>query len=165
MVHGQGSAQAVSEADTPNVKGGLTKKQEAFAFAFVETRNATEAYRRSYDVEPNARDPWISVEACLLLDNPKVARRIKELQEQAARLALFTIKQAFDEYEDARQLAHSTGAAGAAVSAVNAKVKLFGLDRPERLEVTGKDGDPIKTEHVGAFGKLIAAIADRKAEE
>lgn len=67
----------------------LTDKQDAFALAYVETGNAAEAYRRAYDVAESARDGWLYVEACQLLDNPKVALRIKELQAQAQRLSIY----------------------------------------------------------------------------
>ena len=33
----------------------LTPKQEAFACAYVETGNASEAYRRAYDVAPDCK--------------------------------------------------------------------------------------------------------------
>lgn len=123
----------------------LTEKQEAFALAYVETGNAAESYRRAYDVAPDARDGWVYVEAAQLLDHPKIGPRIEELQEQATRLSAYTIKQAYDEYEEARQLALSEKNPSAAVGAVAGKVKLFGLDRPKRVEVTGRDGKPIET--------------------
>lgn len=126
----------------------LTPKQEAFALAYVETANATEAYRRAYDVAENARDSWIYVEAAQLLDHPKIGPRIAELQAIATRLAGYTIKDAADEYELARDLAMAEKNASAAVSAINGKVKLFGLEAPTkaRVEHTGKDGGPIQTE-------------------
>lgn len=139
----------------------LTANQEAFALAYVETGNAAEAYRRAYDRPENARDNWIYVEASQLLDHPKVSLRIQALQEEAARLSLFTVKAAFDEYEDARQLAKNEKNPSAVVSAINGKVKLFGLEAPSRAkhEHTGKDGSPIKTEEIGqGSAKLIAAL-------
>lgn len=129
---------------------GLTPKQEAFALAFFETGNAAEAYRRAYEVDPNAKDNWIYVEASQLLDHPKVALRLKSLQEQAERHSIFTRQKALDEYEEARKLAMNEAVANpsAAVSAINGKVKLFGLEAPTKAKVehTGKDGGPIKTE-------------------
>lgn len=122
----------------------ITAKQEAFALAYVETGNAAEAYRRAYDVEPAARDSWIYVEACQLLDNPKVARRVEAMQAEAARLSLFTIKQAFDEYEEARRLAMMAANPSAAVSAITGKVKLFGLEKPSKREITGPNGGPLE---------------------
>ena len=146
-------------------RDGLTPKQEAFALAYVETGNATEAYRRAYDVEPNARDPWINVEACQLLDHPKISRRVDELQRQAAERSEYTIRAAFEEYEEARQLALKAGNPNAAVSAVAGKVKLFGLERQRvRHEVTGKDGNPIRhdVDATAELAAIIAAMAERK---
>lgn len=148
--------------------GDLTQKQEAFCLAYIETGNATEAYRRAYDVDPSSRDSWMHVEACQLLDNPKVSQRVAALQEQAAKLSLFTVKAAFEEYEEARALALKEGNPSAAVSAVTGKVKLFGLDSPRRHVVTGADGGPIKTEETGGaadkLATLLAGIAERSRE-
>jgi phage terminase small subunit len=125
-----------------------TPKQEAFALAFLETGNAAEAYRRAYDVAPDAKDSWIYVEACQLLDHPKVALRLKELRDQAEVLSIFTLQAAMEEFEEARQTALRAGQAAAAVSATSGKVKLFGLDRPAKValaaEHTGKDGGPMQ---------------------
>lgn len=143
----------------------LTPKQEAFALAFVETRNATEAYRRAYDVASDSRDAWLYVEACQLLDHPKVSLRIEELQAQAARHSLFTVKQANDELEEARVLAIASGAPAAAVSATTAKIKLFGLDRPRRVEVTGADGGPIEMSARDALSDAVARLAARSGSQ
>jgi len=123
-------------------QGDLTPKQEAFARAFFECGNAAEAYRQAYDVEPNARDGWLYVEACQLLDNPKVAHRLKCLREQAERLSIYNRQKALDEYEEARKLALEIENPSAAVAAVNGKVKLFGLEAPAKAKVdhTSSDG-------------------------
>lgn len=60
-------------------KDDLTPKQEAFAKAYVETGNASEAYRRAYDVD-TMKDENIWTEASKLLTHPKVAPRIEQLQ-------------------------------------------------------------------------------------
>ena len=133
----------------------ITPKQDAFALAFFETGNATEAYRRAYDVGETAKDNWIHVEACQLLDNPKVALRLNELKEQAERLSIFNLQAAMGEYEEARQLALKEEHPSAAVSATAGKVKLYGLDRPRRFAIAGDpDGPPIKTEEIKAVDKL-----------
>ena len=137
----------------------LTPKQEAFCLAFLETGNAAEAYRRAYDVAPDAKDGWLYVEACQLLDNPKVARRLKSLREQAERLSIFNLSAAMDEFEEARSLAKFQKNPSAMVAATTGKVKLFGLDRPGKVEVTGKDGGAIQTEDVSGKELLRAHIA------
>lgn len=121
----------------------LTPKQEAFALAFLETGNAAEAYRRAYDVSENAKDHWLYVEASQLLDHPEIARRLKELRDQAEKLSIFTLAAAMEEFEEARKLALQEGQAAAAVSATSGKVKLFGLDRPSKVEMAGKGGGPL----------------------
>lgn len=58
---------------------GLTPKQEGFATAYIETGNASEAYRLHYDASAmNANT--IGRAAHELLKNPKVAERIEELR-------------------------------------------------------------------------------------
>lgn len=121
----------------------LTAKQEAFALAYVETGNAAEAYRRAYDVDPSKQsNSWVYVEACQLLDNPKISQRVEGLQKEAERLSLYNVKAAFDEYEAARKLAEECKNPSAFVSAVNGKVKLFGLEAPARSkhDLTSSDG-------------------------
>lgn len=159
----------------PGSKGpgdSLTQKQEAFALAYFETGNAAEAYRRAYDVAENARDSWVYVEACQLLDHPKIALRLQELQDQAVRLSIFTRQKALEELEEARLLAIQSGAPAAAVSATNGKVKLFGLDAPSRIraEVTGKDGAPLQTidptkMSVSALRELMEALPDEAPDD
>lgn len=125
---------------------GLTPKQEAFALAFFETGNAAEAYRRAYDVASDAKDHWIYVEAGQLLDHPEIALRLKSLQERAERHSIYTRNKALDEYEDARKAALTLGNPSAMVSAINGKVKLFGLEAPtkSRVELSGPNGGPIQ---------------------
>lgn len=62
----------------------LTPKQEAFARAFVETNNASEAYRRSYDCS-RTKDTSVHVNACKTLADTRVALRVQELREKAAK--------------------------------------------------------------------------------
>lgn len=148
----------------------LTPKQEAFCLAYVETSNAAEAYRRAYDVKALTSHSTIYVAASELLRNPKIAVRVAQLQDQAAELCLYSVKQAFEEYESARVFAKEEGNPSAVVAAVNGKVKLFGLDNHKQsIEHTGKDGGAIQIEQVSEdaerFTRSIAGIVSRKGEE
>ena len=130
-------------AGKPKAQDTLTHKQEAFALAYVETGNAAEAYRRAYDVDPSKQaNSWIYVEACQLLDNPKVSLRVKQLQEEAEKLSLYSVSKAYQEYEAARALAEQVKNPSAFVAAVKGKVALFGLEAPARKHVdhTSSDG-------------------------
>jgi phage terminase small subunit len=59
----------------------LTVKQEKFSTAFIETGNASEAYRQSHNAA-NMNAASINREAARLLDHPKVAGRIEELRAE-----------------------------------------------------------------------------------
>ena len=153
-----------------NTQGRLSPKQDAFALAFFETGNAAEAYRRAYGVETKDRDSWVYVEACQLLDNPKIAIRLESLQAEAERMSLFTRKAAYDEYEDARQLAKKEKNPSAAVAAINGKVKLFGLEAPTKSKVdhTSSDGSlgSATDEQIDArIAALTAKMTGAKDEE
>ncbi len=55
-----------------------TAKQEKFCVEYVETKNASEAYRRAYPCG-NMKETTINRNACALLKNNKVATRITEI--------------------------------------------------------------------------------------
>ena len=61
----------------------LTAKQELFVQKIAEGMNQADAYRSAYDTK-RMSDNAIYREASLLLDNPKVTQRLKELRDQLA---------------------------------------------------------------------------------
>lgn len=63
---------------------GLTIKQEAFCQAYIETGNASEAYRTAYAADKMKAEA-IHVNASKLLDNAKVALRVKVIYGSAQR--------------------------------------------------------------------------------
>ena len=105
----------------------LTPKQEAFAMAYVESGNASKAYKAVYNVNENTTDNTISVEACKLRNNPKITLRILELQELAQARHSITVDSLTKELEQARGSAQEAGQASAMVSATMGKAKLHGL--------------------------------------
>lgn len=60
---------------------GLTAKQNGFAQAVAKGATQSDAYRMNYDVS-NMKPPAIWSAASELMDNPKVAARVKHLLEQ-----------------------------------------------------------------------------------
>lgn len=106
----------------------LTPKQEAFCLAYLETGNASEAYRRAYDAE-NMKPETINVKACELLQNGKVAERLAALRAPIIAKAQLTVEDLLAELEEARRLAIDTEAPAPAVSATMGKAKLLGLDK------------------------------------
>ncbi|OFS84495.1 terminase [Oligella sp. HMSC05A10] len=106
----------------------LTLKQESFCLAYIETGNASEAYRMSYSAEKMTAAS-VSVAASRLLDNAKIALRIAELKAEHAKRHEITVDDLIAELEEARQLAIDTSQSGSAVTATMGKAKLLGLDK------------------------------------
>lgn len=106
----------------------LTPKQENFCIVYLETGNASEAYRQSYNAE-NMSQNALNREASVMLDNPKIAQRIEQLRAPIIKKAQLTVEDLLRELEEARQLAIQTEAPAPAVSATMGKAKLLGLDK------------------------------------
>ncbi len=62
-----------------------TPKQENFCRTYIETGNASEAYRRAYYAE-RMKPATVNRAAKELLDNPKIAARVKALQAKHRRV-------------------------------------------------------------------------------
>jgi phage terminase small subunit len=107
---------------------------ERFAQQLVKGKSQTEAYRNA-----GYRAKAATVNASQLLTKPKVAERLRELQEGAAARAEVTVASILNELEDARKLAAEINQPSAAVAATLGKAKVAGLI-VERKEV-GKPGD------------------------
>ena len=87
-------------ANTPK----LTPKQENFCLAYLETGNASEAYRRAYDAE-NMKPETINRNAFAVLENNKIAARLSELREPIVKAYQITVMDLVQELEEARQAA------------------------------------------------------------
>lgn len=66
---------------------GLTAKQEAFAKAYVETLNASEAYRRAYPGSEKWTPKALHSKASAMLAKDRVAGRVAELQAKTKQIA------------------------------------------------------------------------------
>lgn len=119
---------------------GLTIKQEAFCQAYIETGNASEAYRTAYAAD-KMKPEAIHVNASKLLDNAKVSLRVKELQGEIKQRHNVTVDSLLKELEEARQAALSaeTPQSSAAVAATMGKAKITGLDK-QIVEMRGSIG-------------------------
>ena len=106
----------------------LTAKQEAFCLAYLQTGNASEAYRTAFDVSPETKPETIWSEASRTLAIPKVSARVLELRDAAREIALVSIGSLTQELEEARTHAmKDEKGASAAVSAIMGKAKLHKL--------------------------------------
>lgn len=119
---------------------GLTPKQEAFCQAYIETGNASEAYRTAYAAD-KMKPESVNRKAKELLDNGKIAARVAELQGEIKQRHNVTVDSLLAELEEARQaaLGAETPQSSAAVAATMGKAKLVGLDK-QIIDHTSSDG-------------------------
>lgn len=138
----------------------LTLKQERFAQKFVELGNASEAYRQVYDASA-MKPETINRSAKALIDDHKIATRIKELQALAlkrhqvtidrvvaeyAKLAFLDIRKAFGDDGDLKPIQEIDDDTAAAIA---------GIESEEVFEGAGRD-----RERVGTLKKI--KLADKK---
>lgn len=132
----------------------LTPKQEKFCLVYMETGNASEAYRQAYDVS-NMKPESVNRKAKDVLDNVKITARLSELRAPAIAKAQLTVEDLLRELEEARRLALDTEAPAPAVSATMGKAKLLGLDK-QVIDHQSSDGSmsPAKSQDA-----VLAALA------
>ena len=131
----------------------LTNKQENFCQAYIETGNASEAYRQAYDVGEKTKEQTVWRKAKELMDNGKVTARIEALQSKHRERHDVTVDSLTNELEQARATAYRHGHGAAMVSASMGKAKLHGLIK-DKHEFTGKDGAPLQKPTISAADAL-----------
>lgn len=122
---------------------GLTAKQEGFCLAYLETGNASEAYRRAYDAE-NMKPETVNKRASELLDNGAIAGRLAELRGPVVKAAQMTLEAHLEALKVLRDRAAEAGQYGAAITAETNRGKAAGL-YTEKHELTGANGGPVET--------------------
>lgn len=143
-------------------KRRFTDKMEAFCLVYMETNNASEAYRRSYNVN-NMAEKTAARESWIVLQKPQVQARLAELREVVMERHKITVDTLLAELEEARTaaLGAETPQTSAAVSATMGKAKLLGLDK-KIVEITGKNGGAIETKsQVTVDKKALESVLDR----
>ena len=136
----------------------LTPKQIAFCNAYVETSNASEAYRQCYEVS-HMKGASITRKACELMKNDKVKAKIKSLQDALAKKSMITKEDLImklmliaNDYEDNKEFTNSSGNedmrkaevlsslanSTSSIAALKQISKMLGFDAPEKIEVDQK---------------------------
>lgn len=107
---------------------GLTIKQEKFCMVYIETGNASEAYRQAYNCK-NMSANAIKNEAYKMLESPDISLTVENLKKEHSNRHKLTVDDLVKELEEARQAALNaeTVQSSAAVGATMGKAKLLGL--------------------------------------
>lgn len=124
----------------------LTAKQEAFCLAYVESGNATDAYRKA-GYSPAMSEKTVNEAASRLLKNSKVAARIDALRKPAAEAATMTLAGHLARLEELSKAAEDAGNYSAAINAEIARGKAAGV----HIE---------KSEHMVTTRELPASVDD-----
>lgn len=135
----------------------LTPKQEAFAQAYVETGNASEAYRRAYDAAKTKLET-VNVEACRLLSSPKIALRIKEIQAALAAKHEITLDKLTEMSFEAFEVGRAKGEAAGMVAAVKQLSRMHGFDTEKRENAR----DPLTDIPADVRRALLATIGSAR---
>lgn len=108
----------------------LTPKQEKFAQVYIETGNASEAYRQAYSTKGKSEN-YVAVQAHELLHHPKISVRVEELKAAHQQRHNVTVDSLLAELEEARTVAMTSEKpqSAAAVSATMGKARILGLDK------------------------------------
>jgi phage terminase small subunit len=111
----------------------LTPKQETFCNAYVETGNASEAYRRAFDA--GAMKPeTVNRKAVELLNNGKVTARVEVLQAELKSKSDITKERILKEL--AKIGFADTDNLNAKIKALETINKMLGFNEPEKADIT-----------------------------
>lgn len=157
-------------------KGDLTPKREAFALKYVESGNASAAYRHAFNAE-NSSEKTVWQAASRLLADPKVAARVAELQEmhrkrhcvtvdrvlqEYAKLAFLDIRRAFDEEGNLKPIHELDDDTAAAISGIEVEIRKVQGESDEEMEGQ-PHGGALKRQH-GAIARLHKIkLSDKRA--
>lgn len=118
----------------------LTPKQEAFCLAYMETGNASEAYRRAYDTD-GMKPSTINRNAKAMLDNSKITARLMGLKQELSEKTLWTFADSARVLIDIAQKLDA--AETAKIAAVKELNSMHGFAAPTESNVNLKAGaDP-----------------------
>lgn len=119
---------------------GVTEQQEKFCHVFVETGNASEAYRQAYNAK-NMGANTIAARASEMLNKSNITVRLQQLREVHQKRHAITVDTLLEKLNKVYTvaLAAETPQSSAAVRAVMGQAKLLGLDK-QLIELSGEVG-------------------------
>jgi predicted MFS family arabinose efflux permease len=134
----------ISEKPVRRLLGKLTRRQDAFARAYMSSGDARSAYLAVHGTEALS-DPDVDEKIGYLLREPAVLGRIRELQDMTAGRLQMTVENLTRMLQEDRDEAHRTGNHEAAVAATVALAKLHG-------QLTDEGDDMLPGDRVAQMG-------------
>ena len=138
----------------------LSPKQYNFCLAYMETGNATLAYRRAYNAQ-NMKSATVNRKAKELLDNGKIAASLVTLRMPMREKMAITVESLTWKLNQACERAFQKDQLGVVVAAVIAIAKLHGLLK-QKLEIQPRNIEDLSAEELKQL--LITAISDLAKE-
>ncbi|MGA9046321.1 terminase small subunit [Sulfuricurvum sp.] len=109
----------------------LTLKQERFVSSYLETGNASEAYRVSYEVQ-NMKPESINRKATELMQNGNITARIGELRNELVKSGIWSREDSVKKLKEALSIADKATDIVSVVKELNA---MHGYNAPQKIEV------------------------------
>lgn len=113
----------------------LTAKQEAFCLAYIETNNASEAYRRTYDAA-RMKPETINKRSSELMQDGAITGRLEQLRAPVRDRAQITLESHLERLNHLSLMAEKAEQYGAAIKAEESRGKVSGL-YVEKIEHSG----------------------------
>lgn len=112
----------------------LTAKQEKFCQGVAKGLSYSDAYREAYDTD-NMKDETINRKAKELVDNGKIAARLKELRGKIEEELRYSARESFEKLKDLQRKAELNENINAAIKAEELKGKLANLYKEKEQNV------------------------------
>ena len=118
----------------------LTAKQEKFCQNIIEGMPQCDAYRDAYDTKTEEKNT-VDSNASQLMDNTKIAQRIKFLRDEVASRVIITAESLVNELEIVKTmtLTEQQKDYNNHIKAIQTQAKLLGLD-VVKMDLSSKDG-------------------------
>jgi len=108
------------------MKQKLTPKQEKFCLVYIETGNASEAYRRAYNTS-KMKTESVNRKAFEVLENVNITARVEEIYKTHQKRHDVSIDSLTQELTDAAKFAKEMENPSALIQAIIAMAKLHGF--------------------------------------
>lgn len=138
----------------------MTPKQETFCLAYVETGNASEAYRRAYDAE-SMKSETVTKRASELLASGDITGRVAELKAAHVERHNVTVDDIRKMLLEDREFARKVASAAASVSATLGLAKLYG-HLTDKVDHRSSDGT--MTPREPTYRLVSVAVASNRDE-